>query len=289
MDSTIKQTMKGLSSFSFVVIPTDKANSYRLIPLKECITRMEEQLEPMADEILVKGLKRILNDAEETLKTFENYLGRDEKAFIERTLKTKQIPSSELLIKDHKARKNGQFPLRLVIPTTNFTACFSKVGYLGLKQVLDSYDIDYSRFTIAQASYLKMTLSRHQLNRALHSIFSIDVINMYPSIKFSLIKKSVNFFLRNFPVKGRGTLNTCLKLIEFGMSSMLLSFHNKYYQYHCGDKDGERGLAIGGFESAFLADLVACYLLEAMIDLFGDEHPFKGMYRDDGIYVTNGK
>mmetsp|Transcript_59901 Transcript_59901/g.71329 ORF Transcript_59901/g.71329 Transcript_59901/m.71329 type:complete len:212 (-) Transcript_59901:780-1415(-) len=199
MDSTIKQTMKGLSSFSFVVIPTDKANSYRLIPLKECITRMEEQLEPVADEILVKDLKRILNDAEETLKTFENYLGRDEKAFIERTLKTKQIPSSELLIKDHKARKNGQFPLRLVIPTTNFTACFSKVGYLGLKQVLDSYDIDYSRFTIAQASYLKMTLSRHQLNRALHSIFSIDVINMYPSIKFSLIKKAVDFFPRNFP------------------------------------------------------------------------------------------
>jgi len=45
-------------------------------------------------------------------------------------------------------------------------------------------------------------------------------------------------------------------------------------------------MAIGGFESAFLVDLVAIYLLEETINLFGEEHPFKGMYCDIGIYVT---
>ena len=40
------------------------------------------------------------------------------------------------------------------------------------------------------------------------------------------------------------------------MSSTLLNFQDKYYEY--GDEGLEtKGLAIGGYESAFLADLVA--------------------------------
>jgi len=72
MDSTIKQTMKALSSLASVVIPTDKTNSYRLIPLEEFITCMGKQLEPVEDEISVRDLKRILNKAQETLKTVKN-------------------------------------------------------------------------------------------------------------------------------------------------------------------------------------------------------------------------
>eukprot|EP00586_Coscinodiscus_wailesii_P019893 CAMPEP_0172518488 /NCGR_PEP_ID=MMETSP1066-20121228/290852_1 /TAXON_ID=671091 /ORGANISM="Coscinodiscus wailesii, Strain CCMP2513" /LENGTH=211 /DNA_ID=CAMNT_0013300897 /DNA_START=1697 /DNA_END=2333 /DNA_ORIENTATION=- len=82
---------------------------------------------------------------------------------------------------------------------------------------------------------------------------------------------------------------TCLELIKFGMSSTLVTFCDKYYQYHGGNKEGERGLAIGGYKSAFLADVVASYLMEATQDLFGEEHPYKGVYHDNGIYVSNGK
>eukprot|EP00957_Ditylum_brightwellii_P211448 15366177-Ditylum_brightwellii.AAC.1 len=40
--------------------------------------------------------------------------------------------------KDHKAlEEDGSFPTRLVIPATNFTATSSKLGYLGIKQILD--------------------------------------------------------------------------------------------------------------------------------------------------------
>ena len=45
------------------------------------------------------------------------------------------------------------------------------------------------------------------------------------------------------------------------MSSNLLTFEDKYYAY--GEKGIEtRGLAIGGYESAFQADLVASYLIK---------------------------
>ena len=45
------------------------------------------------------------------------------------------------------------------------------------------------------------------------------------------------------------------------MSSNLISFDREYYEYHVG-KIEEKGLGIGGYEPAFLADLVSSYLFE---------------------------
>ena len=56
-------------------------------------------------------------------------------------------------------------------------------------------------------------------------------------------------------------INLCLILIEFGMSSTLLNFQEKHYEY--GDECLEtKGLEIGGYESSFSADFVDSYLLE---------------------------
>ena len=62
-------------------------------------------------------------------------------------LATKAVPAPKYLIKDHKKiNEKGEFPTRLVIPTTNFTATFSKIGYLGIKRCLDKGKVNYSRF-----------------------------------------------------------------------------------------------------------------------------------------------
>ena len=44
------------------------------------------------------------------------------------------------------------------------------------------------------------------------------------------------------------------------MSSTLISFDGEYYEYYGGERQ-EQGFEIGGYTSAFLADLVASYLL----------------------------
>ena len=49
-----------------------------------------------------------------------------------------------------------------------------------------------------------------------------------------------------------------------------------------------KGLAIGGYASAFLADLVASYLFEKCNNQF-KEVLWKGIYRDDGLLVFKGK
>ena len=67
------------------------------------------------------------------------------------------------------------------------------------------------------------------------------------------------------------------------MSSTLISFDRDYYEYHGGKKE-EQGLAIGGYESAFLADLVASYLFEKSKTLLNPKI-YHGIYRYDVLEV----
>jgi len=90
----------------------------------------------------------------------------------------------------------------------------------------------------------------------------------------------------NLPTEIKEKVRHCLKMIEFGMQSCLITFDSKYFEYR-GDGDStDKGLAIGGYESAFLADLVASFLLEKTNHHF-ENTKFHGIYRDDGLVIFN--
>jgi hypothetical protein len=86
----------------------------------------------------------------------------------------------------------------------------------------------------------------------------------------------------------QGTIHTCLDMIKFGMVNTLINFQDTYYEYRGNETDVEdKGLTIGGYESAWLADLVAAFILENLDDIFDDTR-FPGIYQDDGIIVKEG-
>ena len=119
---------------------------------------------------------------------------------INESLKTKAIPTPKLLIKYHKKMSNmGKFPTRLVIPATNFSATFAKIGYLGVKNILEKNEINYTKFTIVQASQVKEVWDIIKGKRDEVTIASIDAVAMYPSIKSPLVKKAISYFTRNLP------------------------------------------------------------------------------------------
>ena len=83
-------------------------------------------------------------------------MSKNEVGHINESLKTKAIPTPKLLIKDHKKLTSmGEFPTRLVIPATNISATFAKVGYLRLKNILEKNYINYTKFIIFKASQVK--------------------------------------------------------------------------------------------------------------------------------------
>ena len=67
-----------------------------------------------------------------------------------------------------------------------------------------------------------------------------------------------------------------------------LQFEDKYYEYYGGVDVEERGLTIGGFESAWLADLVVAFLFESLEHMFQD-CPLFGCYRDDELAIFEKK
>ena len=60
---------------------------------------------------------------------------------------------------------------------------------------------------------------------------------MYPSIKLATIKKAVRFFARTLTTASKKTINLCLELIRFGMSTNLICFNGEYYKYNGGKKE----------------------------------------------------
>ena len=59
------------------------------------------------------------------------------------------------------------------------------------------------------------------------TIASIDAVEMYPPIQFSLVKTSISYFTRKLPKIQKSTVKLCLKLITFGVSYTLLILEEK--------------------------------------------------------------
>ena len=96
------------------------------------------------------------------------------------------------MIKDHTELTSiGDLPTRLVLPATNFSANFAKVGYLGMKNILEKADINYTKLTIVQASQVKeeWEVLNWKINEA--TIASIYAVAIYPLIHFPLVKKAI--------------------------------------------------------------------------------------------------
>ena len=53
-----------------------------------------------------------------------------------------------------------------------------------------------------------------------------------------------------------------LEMLKFSMANCLINFGEDYFQYGKEENPLKRVLTIGGYDSAWLADLVACYILE---------------------------
>jgi hypothetical protein len=139
-----------------VVIPTDKTNSFRCIYIRDYKDWAIKHLLKNGKEIPMRKLIQTLEEAKKLLKGLEDVMSEDEYYFVKESLNSKAIPSPKLLIKDQKEINNdGNHPTRLVVPATNFTAALSKLGYIGIKKIVDKAGIIYTKKTIRQASHLK--------------------------------------------------------------------------------------------------------------------------------------
>ena len=252
------------------VVPTDKTNSDVVLRTKDYIEHVVKHLKEDAVLTTRDKLKEAKERAKLKLKNFRNLFSESEYNYIKSTINKCSVPTVHLLIKDHKDKDkiNHHYPSRLVTPAKNFTSAFPHVGQRGLKQILDRNKIPYSKKNIIQASDLKDQLELMAIRKSQHRITSIDAEKMYPSIKFIQIQKAVNYFLRDASEEDKEIARRCLEMIKFGMDNTFVTFKDRYWIYGGNLPVEEKGLTIGGYESAFLADLVAAWILEETFRTF---------------------
>eukprot|EP00957_Ditylum_brightwellii_P076572 5819599-Ditylum_brightwellii.AAC.1 len=140
---------------SKIVVPTDKTNGHRLVAIEHYIKWANGHMQEAAIPIRRTDIVKLHHDAMDFALALKELLNGDELGYSLENLNSRAIPEPQLLIKDHKKKKNGHYPTRLVIPATNFAATFSQIGYLGLKEIFDDNGVRYNKYTIQQASDLK--------------------------------------------------------------------------------------------------------------------------------------
>ena len=232
-------------------------------------------------------LKEVKEEAKTKLETFADLLSEKEYNYIKSTINNCNVPTIKLLVKDHKSKDEaGEYPTRLVVSAKNFTAAFPHTGQRGIKRILDKNNINYSRKTITQATHLKEQLEILPIRKSTNTIMSIDAEKMYPSVKFEQIKRAVDYFLQDVPNDEKEIAKRCLDMVKYGMDNCFVTYEDQYWIYGGSLPVEEKGLTIGGFESAFFADLVAAYIPANAKDVFSDTL-FNKIYRDDGIDIKH--
>ena len=116
----------------------------------------------------------------------------------------------------------------IVVPANNFTSAFPRMGYLGIKKILDDNRINYMKKTIIQASDLKEKIETMNITNHNSTILSIDAEAYYPSVQLKLVRKAVHYFTSELPEEDQLKIDDCLEMIKFGMNSTLLTFIDKY-------------------------------------------------------------
>jgi hypothetical protein len=101
---------------------------------------------------------------------------------------------------------------------------------------------------------------------------------MYPQCHFKAVKDTVRHYASRLPELDQEKICLCLDILKFSMGNTSV------------DPDPDcRGLTIGRFESAFLADLEGTYLFDKLHHLMERHVRFIGTFCDDEIIIFLGQ
>jgi hypothetical protein len=102
------------------------------------------------------------------------------------------------------------------------------------------------------------------------------------------VKAAIRHYSSHLPPLQQEKAKRCLDILEFSMVNTIVSFRDKYYKYGVDPNPNRHGLTIGGFKSAFLADLEATYIIKKLHHLLEQHIRFIDTYCNDGIIVFRG-
>ena len=195
--------MKSLKDTNQVIIPTDKTNSFELLDIKTLDIFIQKHINKKAKQIDKERLSTTVDEALKLIEEWKNNgtLNEKEAKYAFESIQSRAVPVPKLLIKDHKDKdENGNYPTRLVVPATNFTAAIPNLGYRGIRQIFDQEKVNYTRKTIIEAAHLKTELESLNITNEHFTIFSLDIEDrsLLPIYEIQSSRKSCQVLCKRF-------------------------------------------------------------------------------------------
>ena len=283
--SKILARLRGLKNE--ILLASDKTNKFVGLKLYEYENMMETQLSKNA--ILTE--RGTISSAIESLTKFINENSgkfcKKEIEFMLKGVSMSGVPECFGIIKDHKDIPD----LRLIIPaSSSFTYNFKKVLTKGIENLLSKNKVILTK--VINNSYdLKKKISELNLSENQNSIFSLDIIGMYPSIGPDLVREALIWHASKFCFDSEdlATMNFILESFKVVSNFSFIRFQEKFYTY-VGKDVNNPGLSMGDVESALFSDIVVNFIYHKLTEMgVFDGFIFAQSYRDDGFVITNSK
>jgi hypothetical protein len=270
------------------VVQFNKTGQWFPIHINNYIADMEVHLNRYCKEIPRTNLDQIYRDTNAIINDIEHLCSNKEINFLRSWGKTNKISSVHLSVKDHKSvGVNVCHPTRLIVLTINFTQCLSKLASKSIEKSFRRANINFEKHTLKNSLAFKRKFKSMNLQWDNITIVSLDIKDMYPQCRFKAVKAAVRYYSSLLPSLQQEKVKQCLE-IKFSMGNSIVSYREKYYEYGVDPDPDRRGLTIGRFESAFLADLEATYIFKKLHHLLEQHVRFIGTYHDNKIIVFRG-
>jgi hypothetical protein len=135
---------------------------------------------------------------------------------------------------------------------------------------------------------LKRKLKEIDISQGEVMIVSLNIKDMYPQCHFKAVQDAIQYYMRQLLDLSQSKIQQCLDILKFSMENTIVTFCDKYYGYGVDLDPDRQGLTIGGFESAFLANLEATYIFHKLDILMTRNVKFLRTYCIDKINIFQG-
>ena len=254
LQSTLKENIRELNNSNLIYVAADKSDKHYKVT--------KDKHDEMMKKNITKDYKKTnVNDVDKVNKTdkkiAENY-------DLENRIYTFPPREAYITIKDHKENYETNTKFRLINPAKTDMGKISKKVLSKIVTSLRNLNI----FNQWQNSHSVLEWFKNLQNKDNLCFIQFDIVEFYPSITESILKKSIDFARRYVKISDDEA-----KAILDTKKSLLFNIGQFW------EKKGRRpfDVTMGSWDGAEVADLVGLYLLSQLQDLDLNI----GLYRDD--------
>ena len=104
------------------------------------------------------------------------------------------------------------------------TQCYAKLAYKATKAIFHANNVQYDKHTIVQLTHLECDLEKLKLKVDGKEICNLDIKDMYPCVRYRLIRKAINHYSLTFTEEELEVIKAALEMLKFSMGNTLVTF-----------------------------------------------------------------